>query len=520
MTAVRRRRLAVAAVALVVAIAAVASAATRLLGGDEPPATAAAQLAPKDTLVYVHVSTDADRGAVERATDMAERFGSYERVRDGILQRLTGTGRKVSARDVEPWLGDEAALALMDTGQGTAGSLVIVRVTDAAKARAFLAKNPNRSAVRTYKGDRIDEYGTVHVAVKDGWLLIGQSLTVQGALDRANGRGDALAGDATFKRAMRGAPEARAADAYVTAGGLRRLLVPQGDLLGTLAATLDRPGLKAAGLSVEARDEQVRLVATSIVDGETGKPFEPELLDAVPEDAMAYLGVNGISGALGNLVTAAAGGSQAGGVGPLLQRLRTELGKRTGGGLERDLLGLLDGEVAVVLSRATPAPLLSLVTAVKDEDRTATVLKRLQQPLVKLLTPEGEQAPRWRADDVGDGVRAQTLAIPTGAEITYAVFDGRLVVGTGPDAIRRIKDAKGSLPDREAFEKVERRSENTTSLGFLDFSQLLELGEQTGLNDSRAYQLAREDLRKVQAIGISSHSGEGETTAEILLSIP
>ena len=148
------------------------------------------------------------------------------------------------------------------------------------------------------------------------------------------------------------------------------------------------------------------------------------------------------------------------------------------------------------------------------------MLRRLQAPLVKLLTPKGEDAPAWRVDDVGGGVRAQTLALPTGAQVTYAVFDGHLVVGTGPDAIRRIKDAKGSLTDDEAFEKVESRPENPTSLGFLDFSQLLELGEQTGLNDSRAYQLARDDLHRVKSVGISSHSGEGETTAEILLSIP
>jgi hypothetical protein len=59
-----------------------------------------------------------------------------------------------------------------------------------------------------------------------------------------------------------------------------------------------------------------------------------------------------------------------------------------------------------------------------------------------------------------------------------------------------------------------------TSLGFLDFSQLLELGEQTGLNDNRAYLAARDDLRRVAAVGFHSRVREGETTAEILLSIP
>ncbi len=71
-----------------------------------------------------------------------------------------------------------------------------------------------------------------------------------------------------------------------------------------------------------------------------------------------------------------------------------------------------------------------------------------------------------------------------------------------------LDDVLGDRPDRVG------------TLGFLDFSQLLELGEQTGLNDSRAYLRVRDDLRKITAIGVSSSSGEGESTAEILVSIP
>jgi hypothetical protein len=518
----------VAGAALALVLAGLTFLAVRAFGGGEdPPAFGAAAMAPSGALVFVHLSTDAERGATERAVDLAKRFDAYERIRDGILQRLAGTEQDVRVRDVAPWLGDEVALTLVDAGQATAGSLVIAKVTDEAKARKFLERNPRRSAVRRYKGDRIDEFGTLNVAFKKRYMLIGQSLTVQRALDQANGRGAPLSKDPTYRRAMKGAPADRVATAYVTVAGLRRLLVPQGDVLGSLAVLLDTPALEGVAVSAVAEDDRLRIRAHSALDaaaqkraGLSTRTFEPDLLDAAPQNTLAFLGVNGVSGALGNLVTAAAGGASAGGVGPLLQRLRTELGKQTGGALERDLLALFEDEVAVVVTKATPAPTLALVTKTGDENRTAAVLKRLQQPLAKLLTPAGEAAPRWRADDLGGGVSAQTLATPTGAEVTYAVFDGRLVLGTGPDAIRRIKDADDDLSDAETFKSVETRSEKVTSIGFLDFSQLLELGEQTGLNDSRAYLAARDDLRKVRAIGFSSHGDEGETTAEILLSIP
>ena len=43
-------------------------------------------------------------------------------------------------------LAREGALALVDAGQATAGSLVIVRVTDEGKARRFLERNPQLMA--------------------------------------------------------------------------------------------------------------------------------------------------------------------------------------------------------------------------------------------------------------------------------------------------------------------------------------------------------------------------------------
>jgi hypothetical protein len=59
-----------------------------------------------------------------------------------------------------------------------------------------------------------------------------------------------------------------------------------------------------------------------------------------------------------------------------------------------------------------------------------------------------------------------------------------------------------------------------TSVLFLDFSQLLRLGEQTGLTRSAQYNALRPDLQKVRAVGLSSTSGETDSTAELFLQIP
>jgi hypothetical protein len=496
-------------------------------GADEPPKSEAASFFPDTSLVFASLSTDGDRDAVQRAVDVAERFGAYDANRDALLKRLAGDDKPVDAeKDVAPWLGDEAAFALIDTGNETAGSLLALEVTDEDAARKFLERNPRDAVRKSYKGRDTVRYGQVTTAFVADYLVIGQDPTVQAAIDREVSNAKPLSESETYERAIEGLPDGRVVTAYASADGLRRLLAPQGSLLGALAATLDQPGLQGVALAAEARDDDtLRIQAHSTLDraqqGRAGfKPFTPGLIDDVPEDALAYLGASGVSGALQRLVVSAvAGTGQGGEVTELLSRLGTELDKQTGGGLQDDLLKLFDGEVGLVIEQRVPAPVFSIVTRTDDEEGTRRTLDRLRDPLAKLLRPAGEPELRWSPQDI-DGADGWTLTLPNGAQITYAVTGGKLILSTSPEGIRAIASGDGSLAGADAFEDVlGDRPEEVGTLGFLDFSQLLELGEQTGLNDSQAYQRVREDLRRVRAVGVSSTSSEGESTAEILVSI-
>jgi hypothetical protein len=62
--------------------------------------------------------------------------------------------------------------------------------------------------------------------------------------------------------------------------------------------------------------------------------------------------------------------------------------------------------------------------------------------------------------------------------------------------------------------------ERVTSLLFLDFNQLLSLGEQTALARSAQVRALRADFDKIRAIGLDSTSGEADSTAELYLQIP
>jgi len=70
---------------------------------------------------------------------------------------------------------------------------------------------------------------------------------------------------------------------------------------------------------------------------------------------------------------------------------------------------------------------------------------------------------------------------------------------------RHCRHARGGdhLDQQDSFKDGRRRrSGQVSSLLFLDFTELLRLGEQTGLGDSRAYQSVRDDLQSAERWGM------------------
>jgi hypothetical protein len=503
--AVARRRRAVlivaAALALVALIAGVVVAATG--GGSGPPiADRAAALVPSDALVYVHVSTDHDRQAVREAEKLGATFSSYERLRDQVLSRLAVSG------DVRPWLGDEMALALTGGRESTqAGSLVLLSVRDAAKAKAFLAEGARKSGPgKTYKGVTLDRYGAVYATMIGDFVALGQAETLEQAVDLQQGRGSALAADPTYRETTDGLPADRVADAYATSDGLGRLLVPAGGVLGVAGILFDRPGLKGVAASLAATSPGAEIVVRSVVPKRHADTFTPSLLSAVPKGAMAYYGTRGLDQNITRLLSTA--GTQS--LADLLKQVTSALG--TGGvqAVRKDLLDLLSNESAVALLPNVPAPIALVIAKAQNADATRAALDRLTKTLPSVL--KGAKVTS------ADGV---TTIKSSQAEFDLAVVDDKLVASTSMKGIEAARDPDGGLPDNDAFKATVKNTENpVTSVVFLDFSQLLTLAEQTGLNDSRAYLAVKNDLRRLQAVGVSSTGAGEDTTSEMRFQIP
>lgn len=501
----RSRALAAAAAVVVVGVALVLALGG---GGQEGPAAPpdeAARLVPAGALAYVHLATDARRPGVARAERLAARFPGWPALRKQLLARLSAPGCGVTAAALR---GGEAALAVLpDSGAGPPAAQTLV-LLDTGREGPAQHRTCGATASR-----RIGRF-----------LAVGSEATLRVAAALAAGKGPSLASDALYRKAREGLPGDRVLDGFFTVAALRTLLAPQGGLTGAAGALLDRPGLRGGAFAATATARGARLTVHGVVDpkaaGGRYEAFAPTLDALAPAGALLFVDARGLGLALRRLLGLA--GSASEGLGALLTRLRAEL-RRAGGGLEGRLTKLFSGETSLTITRADPAPRLTVVATVTDEAAARRTLADLQAPLAALLAPPaqgGGVAPTFDQVTVG-GVEAFQLRAGGGLELDYAVFDGHAVLSTNLSGIAAVKLAGRRLTESAVYQGVlGERPKRVGSLLFLDFRQLLALGEQTGLTGNRAYQQVRRDLSRVRTVGGTTSGDADQFTLQIELEIP
>jgi hypothetical protein len=501
--------------------------------GDEAPASGAAALVPADALAYGHVSLDGSRPAVKQALAVLRRFPDAPLLQAAVLNRLgslaaasPSAGAVDFATDIRPWLGAEAALALLDTSTSTAGSLIVLDVSDRTRARQFLERFGAGTST-SYRSTGITAYARgTEVAFVGHYLVIGQDPAVRASIDVAAGRAPSLQSASAYRHAAAGEPAGRVLDLYASAAGVRRLLAPQGGVIGALGGLLYKPTLTGVSIALTPRPGGLAIRVHSALDASTpaagASAFSPALPSSLPAGTTLMLDLTNLDGVAPRLLGATATGGVGNGLLPLLSRIGIALGAE-GVNVHRDIVSAFHGEtvVALVPGPSGARPTLLIVARAPDEQRTRAAMAALQTPFAQLFGPRGPGvAPVFTDHQVG-GITVHQLTPTRGLELDYAVFDQKLVIATSLGAIAALRTHAHALTGEPAYRAaLATGPDRVTSVLFLDFSQLLSLGEQTGLTRSAQYQALRPDLEKVRAVGLSSTSGETDSTAELFLQIP
>lgn len=493
-------------------------------GSSRPPATGAAFVVPDDALAYVHLSLDASRPTVTQAEALSRRLPGFAAARDALYARLgaiTGLSASTFVTDARRWIGPEAALALLNTPSNRAGTLIVLAVRNRRAAARFLAQTA--AAAGRSGGIALFGYpGGADAALLPGFLVVGQPASVRAAIGAHTSPATSLARSPLYDRAAAAEPADRVLDAYLPAVGLTRLFSQRAGVLGALGTLLDPPGMAALTISLSPTSDGARAQVNSVFGaGRARTPeFSPSLPALIPSGAAVLLDVHGLGAVAPRLLAAGAVAGVGGGVGPLLTRLGAALAAE---GVEVGrLVALFDQETAVAVTAVQAHPALLIVARARDPEAARVDLASIEPALASLFPPAANGpggAPVFTGHQV-DGVSVHQLQLAPGLELDYAVFRGLIAVSTGTAAIAELIRRAGSLTNDPSYQAVLGGSPGRVgSLVFLDFSQLIRLGVQTGVAHGASFSLLRPFLERIQAIGLRSTSGRNESTSELYFKI-
>ena len=495
-----------------VALLAIALAVVLATRGDAAPPDGAARLVPPDALLYAHLSTSEGRTQDARLLEIAGRFSTLrERIPALAMAMTPAAGGLDYARDVRPWLGDEAALALLDGGSAGPEPMLVAAVDDRAAAMRTLSKLGARPAGNHAGTPMLSLPPRATAAFTGDHLVIGPAEAVSAAIDRAGDDAPpSLAGTRVYRRAAEHREGAASLEVFATTAGLRRLLDGASGLAGTAGRLLMSPRLEGVHAQVSAEERGLRATARVLRAPGGGEPaaFEPTLADHVPGDAAGLVALPGVD-------AMAAIAERAGGA-ALLAGLEEALPTAAGIELE-DLLAPVSDEAVLAVQAGETAPIFTIAARTRDAASTRESLARLQGPVSDRLGGGPFEQRELRGAD------AFTLRVTPELEPSYAVSKDAVVASTAGSGLEQLRPARSPATASPALEElVPEEGAKVEALVFLDPRQLLTLGDRTGLQALMTPAM-RDDLGRMGKAGAVVKEDDDEptdTTAELFLEIP
>ncbi len=498
-----------AAVGGLALVGAGAWAALLLMGGGAQPSEAL----PASTLAYASVDLDPSAGQKIEALKMLNSFPAFEDkvglgAQDDLRRELFNWVQKDAecahldyADDIEPWLGDRAALAAVDLGEKSPGVAFVVQSKDDGAADAGLAMIRNCSAT----GDADDATGVDDSdggwVVRDGWVVLSTDEKTAAQIADAADEGT-LADDSTYQSwlgeigdpgimTMYAAPAAGQALADL-AGDLGGMGMLGGGLMpasyGGDGAASSLAGLKdfrGAAATLRFNDGSLELELAAGTNAETTRLLRDGGADVVmtlPEDTAAAVSMGLAQGwleqLLENLDSAAGDGSS---VADLLGQLESE----TGLSLPQDVETLTGDSMALALGSGIDLDALS-----NSSDPAALPLA---------MKVHGDPA---AIQDVLDTLRRQM-----GSDLGLLETDASgedIVIGPNADYRAAVLE-DGGLGDSDTFRGVIREADRASMVLYVDF----DAGDNWLVSLAGSDRRLAANLEPLAAFGVSTWS-EGD----------
>jgi hypothetical protein len=414
-------------------------------GGAQPE-----EVLPADTVALVKLDLDPAMGQKTAVASLLDKFPALGDGTDDVRQKAVdqlmelGDAQLDFATDVEPWLGDRMAAALVRddaSDQGMTGVLVLA-VDDQQAMSDTLRK----------VGDDLD-FG---YAVRDDFLLLAADQETADRLASSESRLSEDDADVADRAALDGD---QIAVAWADLSGLQQLLA---DALGDAPMGLagDMSGRVVYGLHAE--DDALELVGMDFTGSDVGpgpRPTEPTtLVQDLPADTVAALSMSG--------------------AGDQMADRWAELEKT----------GVVEGFQEQFPDLRMPE---DVRTVFGSEFLVALVGDDLEQPQfgIRAVTDDPE-----RASDIVTGL---IYAFDLGIRTVPAAVDDGYVLGTDVTTARALAGENPGLGSSAAFRAAVPEADDATTVGYANLARIL---DQVPAGDG----FRPEDYQALQAVGFSS----------------
>lgn len=440
------RRLVVASTALLVALGAAVIAGYLLL--FSAVSDRASRAMPGDTALYLSVYLQPSAGqqmSLFGLVGKLEGFGDPATLGqkiDEVAQRLLGEAGIDYTEDLRPWLGAQIAFAVAPgDGSSTPGELILAMVKDPAEANRAVPRLFESMSIAltrdTLRGQEVWlSEGTSYALLDDLLIVANTPEGLRAALEADADVAPSLADSPAFASAMRDLEPDHLASIYID---LPRVLgLEDAGQVG---------GFGTAALAITAADDGLHIggaapFSSDLASEQAREAFElggqrSTLADWMAGSTSAEAVIFGFAQTFQDLERSLAGEDAFAPAADALNQLRAIAAVGLGVNLNRDLLPLLDGEVAVALDGFDPeGPHGQLLLRPSDLVAAEEALDRMRSALA-------DRGSRVDTSQVA-GTTVTTVAVPEIGSVTYAVLDAVVVIGLDAAGVAAALEAHAS----------------------------------------------------------------------------
>jgi len=486
---------------------------------------------PRDAALYAHVTVNSSSHQWELARDLRGTLPNFVALLQSDTTALAAPGgHPVDLSQVLPWAKDDLALLGVPGPKRTNSEAYIVGVGDQARASRFLAGlvPGGKKKHATVGGVGLTVYADGFATARPGdQLLFGNVAAVRAGLQAKAGASPRLE-DGPQGDALEALPDVRLAEIYLSRAGVQRFLVGRQGTATQLNTFVDYGATQGMAASLRIHDDGIEVNLASELDPKLVKAsptvfaalprFDPGLADEASGDALGYVGVGDLGPALTRALATAGRGAQ--GLVGSLQALGRRLKQQAGVNPLQDLLPALGGQAALVAEPTGGVPYASLIVEGVDEKKATAALASLQRPLLRsVATRGGPQVPSFQSTDV-DGVTVHSVRISPSVNLSYAVFDGKLVVSTQPQGVAQVRSSGDSLAGTSGWEDATSHlPDHVSALVFLNLKEVLGLAQRAGLAENPLYASISEDITHVRSLGLAVTGSDEELRSKLFLAI-